>query len=222
VTGNRTPHFLQFKIKKIYERERERITPQIKFWTEKFGNEYVDRNLNSNRCTVIGKNLLSNNIKITSCCELGANIGLNLDAIKKIYNCDTFGIEVNKKAFDILKSKHKSANQTILSYRLKKKFDIVLSVGVLIHQKPSDLRSFYRLLYKLSKKYIYISEYFNPVPIKIKYRGHINKLFKRDFAKEFWSLYPKMKLINYGFNWKEDPFKKGSCDNDNWFIFKKK
>jgi LysM repeat protein len=37
-------------------------------------------------------------------------------------------------------------------------------------------------LYNLSKKYIYIAEYFNPIPIMVQYRGRKNKLFKRDGA----------------------------------------
>jgi len=72
------------------------------------------------------------------------------------------------------------------------------------------------------QKNIYIAEYFNPEPIAITYRGQKNKLFKRDFAKEIWRKYPKLKLINYGFHWSLDPsFKKNSCDNETWFLFKK-
>ena len=40
-------------------------------------------------------------------------------------------------------------------------------------------------MYSLSKKYLYIDEYFNPYPIKINYRGYKNRLYKRDFAKKF-------------------------------------
>ena len=63
-------------------------------------------------------------------------------------------------------------------------------------------------MYNLSKKYIYLSEYFNPTPIELIYRGFKGKLFKRDFAKELWKLFPKMKLIDYGFHWTEDPKRK--------------
>ena len=55
----------------------------------------------------------------------------------------------------------------------------------------------------------------------IKYRNNNDKLFKRDFAKELWIKFPKLKLIDYGFHWKEDPKLKNSCDNTNWFLFQK-
>ena len=70
----------------------------------------------------------------------------------------------------------------------KKKFDLVFTSGVLIHQNPNYLKKIYAKIYNLTKKYIYISEYFNPEPIMISYRNNKDKLFKRDFAKEIWKI----------------------------------
>ena len=102
---------------------------------------------------------------------------------------------------------------------VKKNFDLVFCCGVLIHQNPKYLKKFYSQIYSLSNKYIYISEYFNPTPVMIDYKGNKDKLFKRDFAKELWKMFPNLSIIDYGFNWKEDPLKE--CDNSNWFLFKK-
>jgi len=199
------------------------LTEQEAFWKSTFTKDYIKRNKNYNRIATIGKDLLENKINITSAIELGANIGLNLDALKKIYtNCETFGVEINKYAFKILKKKHNAVNKSILNFQTKKTFDLVMISGVLIHQDPSKLNEIYRLLNKLSKKYIYMNEYFNPSPVTLDYHGEKNKLFKRDFAKELWNKFPKLELVNYGFHWKEDPFQKGNYDNANWFIFKKK
>ena len=60
----------------------------------------------------------------------------------------------------------------------------------MIHQNQKT-PDFYKIMYSLSKKYLYIDEYFNPYPIKINYRGYKNRLYKRDFAKEIWRLYLK-------------------------------
>ena len=197
-------------------------TEQELFWRGDFGDKYIKRNIKSNRELTIGKNLLSNNVKIHSAIELGANIGLNLDTIKSIYpQCTTLGIEINKKAYSTLKKKHKAVNKSFLNFNSKKKFDLVIVAGVLIHLNPDYLKKIYKIICKLSKKYIYISEYFNPVPVTIKYRGHQGRLFKRDFAKELWNLNPKLKLLNYGFEWKEDPKLKNMSDNTNWFLFQK-
>ena len=198
------------------------FTEQENFWKSSFTKKYIKRNKDYNRIPTIGKDLLENKIIIRSVIELGSNIGLNLDALKKIYpNCETFGVEINKDAFKVLKKKHKAVNKSILDFKTNKKFDLVLISGVLIHQDPSKLKVIYKLLNNLSKKYIYMNEYFNPYPIALDYHGYKNKLFKRDFAKELWKSYPKLKLLNYGFHWKEDPFQKGNYDNANWFIFKK-
>jgi spore coat polysaccharide biosynthesis protein SpsF len=197
-------------------------TEQEIFWETDFGNKYVKRNIKSDRILTIGKDLISNKVLINEVLELGANIGLNLDAIKRIYpKVKTYGVEINKLAFNIGKKKHKFYNKPILNFKSKKKYDLVCSVGVLIHQNPKHLNAFYNKLYSLSKKYIYLSEYFNPTPVMVKYRKNKDKLFKRDFAKELWIKFPKLKLIDYGFHWKEDPKLKNNCDNSNWFLFQK-
>ena len=197
-------------------------TEQEIFWETDFGNKYVKRNLKSDRIFTIGKDLLNNKVIINEVLELGANVGLNLDAIKRVYpEIKTYGVEINKLAFNIGKKKHKYFNKPILNFKTKKKYDLVCSIGVLIHQNPNHLKAFYNKLYSLSKKYIYLSEYFNPTPVTVKYRNHHEKLFKRDFAKELLIKFPKLKLIDYCFQWKEEPRLKNNTDSTNWFLFQK-
>ena len=45
-----------------------------------------------------------------------------------------------------------------------------------------------------------------------------NKLFKRDFAKEYLQINKKSKLLDYGFVYEKDKFPQ---DNMNWFLIKK-
>jgi spore coat polysaccharide biosynthesis protein SpsF len=198
-------------------------TSQENFWKKEFGNKYTSRNSKSfKRINVIGNDLRKNNLKINSAFEIGCNIGLNLLAIKKLYpKARISGVEINYKAYTICKKNFTCYNKSLYEFETNQKFEIVISAGVLIHQNPKMLKLFYKKMYDLSKKYIYLSEYFNPTPVELTYRGYKGKLFKRDFAKELWKKYPKMKLIDYGFHWTEDPKKKGHCDNSNWFLFKK-
>ena len=63
-------------------------------------------------------------------------------------------------------------------------------------------------------------EYHNPTPVKIKYRGHANKLFKRDFAGEMLNIYKDLNILDYGFIYSKDPSLK-NCDDLNWFLLKK-
>ena len=195
-------------------------TYQEKFWQGKFGTKYSLRHLNYKKNFL--KNIINKKIKIKSIFEMGTNVGNNLDLIKSIdKKIITAGIEINKYAFKKAFSKgHKVVNDSILKCNIKQfsKYDLTMTVGVLIHINPKYLKRVYSKLYSLSKKYILIAEYFNDYPISIKYRGHSNLLFKRDFAKEIKDQF-KLKIVDYGFIWSED--KKYNQVNFNWFLLKK-
>ena len=201
---------------------------QEKFWKGRFGNKYTSR--------LSDKKLIKNNYfffkkifkkikNVNSIIELGPNNGFNLIALKKIFlNLKKiYAVEINKKAsLSLTKIKNlKVFNESIHTFNTSEKFDLVITKGVLIHLNPKELKKVYKKLKNLSANYVLIAEYFNPYPVSIEYRGNKNKLFKRDFAKELWTLFPRLKLLDYGFHWSADPKKKNNCDNSNWFLFKK-
>lgn len=199
-----------------------RKTDQEKFWISEFGDDYVDRNLYHKESIKrnFAKILIKNNIEIDSCIEFGSNVGINLDALKELYSgISTFGVEINKKAYEILIQNHNGFHGSVYNFSSSKKYDLTLSAGVLIHQNPNKLKSYYQNLHEFSKNYILIIEYFSPKPVEVTYRGNKGKLFKRDFAGEFLELYPKCKVVDYGFIWSKDKFAWG--DDVNWFLIKK-
>ena len=65
-----------------------------------------------------------------------------------------------------------------------------------------------------------ICEYYDPKPQVLNYRGYKNKLFKRDFAGELIKKYKNLKLIDYGFVYRNDPWY--PLDDLSWFLLKKK
>ena len=89
----------------------------------------------------------------------------------------------------------------------------------MIHINPDELKKVYDLLYKTSKKYICIVEYYNPKPVALDYRGHKDRLFKRDFAGEMLSEYKDLKLVDYGFSYHLD--NNFPQDDLNWFLLEK-
>ena len=105
------------------------------------------------------------------------------------------------------------------NFKIKKKYDLIFTKGVLIHIDPADLNNYYKKMFEFSNKYILIVEYFNPTPVKISYRKHKNKLFKRDFAGELITLF-NLDLVDYGFLYKNDL--KAPQDNLTWFLLRKK
>ncbi len=195
-------------------------TLQEKFWQGNFGNHYIKRNLSSKKREFFFKTILkTNNIKFKNIFEIGTNNGVNLNAIKSLNkDIKTFGLELNKNAFDIARKNHKVYNESALNFKSDKKYDLVLTSCVLIHINPKQLKKIYDLIYKLSKKYILINEYHNPTPVSVNYRGYKNVLFKRNFAGEIMKKY-NLKLVDYGFCWKDD--KKHYFEDTNWFLFKK-
>ena len=166
-------------------------TPQEEFWAGKFGDEYIERN--------ISEEYLASNLsffsktfrqisKPTSLIEFGANVGMNLRAIKNLFpKIKLGGIEINKSASKELSNfigEENVFNGSIFDFKTVEKYEVSLIKGVLIHINPEMLPVVYENLYQTSSKYIIIAEYYNPSPVVVKYRGNEDRLFKRDFAGE--------------------------------------
>lgn len=202
-------------------------TEQENFWAGSFGNEYINRNISS-EYIASNLNFFSKTFKITnkinSLIEFGSNVGMNLKAIQLLFpKIDLFGIEINKEAANQLSKligQNNVFHGSILEFIPIKKYDVALIKGVLIHINPEMLGKVYERLYQSSNKYILICEYYNPSPITINYRGHDNKLFKRDFAGEMLEQYQDLQLIDYGFCYKRD--KAFPQDDVTWFLLEKK
>ena len=158
---------------------------------------------------------------INSIKELGCNIGLNLLALKKLHpQLNLSGIEINEEA-----AKQASAlnvaqikQGTIIDIFNGDPVDLTFTVGVLIHINPDNLKDVYDNLVNNSKRYVLVAEYYNPAPTSINYRGHGERLFKRDFAGELIDHY-ELKLIDYGFIYKRDNW--APLDDITWFLLEK-
>jgi len=201
-------------------------TEQEEFWAGAFGDEYINRN-KSEEYLASNLNFFSkafNQIgRPNSLIEFGANVGMNLRAIKLLFpKIDLFGIEINKTASEELATylgKDNVFTGSIFDYQPNKKFDVSLIKGVLIHINPEMLDEVYSKLYKSSNKYILVCEYYNPSPVTINYRGHSDRLFKRDFAGEMLEKFSDLKLVDYGFCYKRD--KAFPQDDVTWFLLEK-
>ena len=202
-------------------------TEQENFWAGDFGNEYVLRSqgteiLNSN--ISFFKSALKNTKNIKTCIEFGSNIGMNIKALQKLFpNQEQHAIEINKDAISYLKKVIPEANiinDSIINFKPFKKWDLVLIKGVLIHINPEMLHKVYLALVNACSKYLLINEYYNPKPVTINYRGHDERLFKRDFTGEILDTFPEMKLIDYGFLYERDPVHK-RVGSTNWFLLEK-
>jgi spore coat polysaccharide biosynthesis protein SpsF len=202
-------------------------TEQEAFWAGTFGDEYIQRN-QSQEYLAANLNFFSRALKQagkpSSILEFGANIGMNLRAIKLLFpNIEASGIELNETAASQLSDflgAHNVFNGSIFEYPVNKTFDVALIKGVLIHINPEMLPVVYQKLYDTSRKYILVCEYYNPSPVSIPYRGHSDRLFKRDFAGEMLDAYSDLRLVDYGFAYKRDT--SFPQDDITWFLMEKK
>ena len=165
-------------------------TEQEMFWAGSFGDGYISRNNNKDLFAAnlnLFDEVISKTENVKTILELGANIGMNILAINNLLpNSMTSAVEINPKAFEQLKSV--CTGEAYLSSifeigtKIKRQYDLVFTKGVLIHINPDELWKAYEIMYKFSKKYICLAEYYNPTPMALEYRGEKNKLFKRDYA----------------------------------------
>jgi spore coat polysaccharide biosynthesis protein SpsF len=201
-------------------------TEQEAFWAGAFGTDYIQRNQ--------GDALLASNLNffskalhaahnVASCLEFGANIGMNLRALKLLHpGLDPHGVEINSDAARQLGEAIPPAqvyNTSILDFHPTRSWDLALIKGVLIHINPDVLPQVYDKLVASTSRYLLVAEYYNPAPVAISYRGHSDRLFKRDFAGEIMDRHPQLRLVDYGFAYRRDP--NFPQDDITWFLMMK-
>jgi spore coat polysaccharide biosynthesis protein SpsF len=200
-------------------------TEQEGFWAGQFGDDYVKRNqgaaLVAGNLALFGK-VLERTAAVRSVLEFGANIGMNLAALRALLpGVALSAIEINDSAVAEL---HRQGDITvharsILEFAPDGQHDLVLIKGVLIHMNPDVLPQVYDLLHASSARYICVAEYYNPSPVELSYRGNAGRLFKRDFAGEMLDRFPGLRLLDYGFRYHRDA--NFPQDDITWFLLEK-
>ena len=200
-------------------------TEQESFWAGEFGDEYTARNRGAqwvaSNLALFAK-ILDRTRNVKSVLELGANIGLNLRALRQLLpTAKLSAVEINQQAIKELQQIEGMTvhHTSILDFKPKQKTDLVFIKGVLIHINPEKLPEVYDLMFAASQRYIIVAEYYNPSPVAIPYRGHTNRLFKRDFAGELLKRHPSLQLVDYGFAYHGDP--NFPQDDITWFLLEK-
>ena len=205
------------------------MTPQLKAWTDQFGDEYVNRNEYADWKMEPGVEAfrrILGGLDIESVLEVGSNIGLNLLFINALFNggVKLYAVEPNRKAFDRLVSQtrmrlEKAWNCDAFQLPLAdSSIDLVFTAGVLIHIAPDDLGRATDEIVRVARKYVLCIEYFSHMPVEVPYRGQMGLLFKRDFGAFYLDRFPNLKCVDYGFLWQRE-FR--IFDDPNWWLFEK-
>lgn len=200
-------------------------TEQETFWEGEFGEDYIGRNEGAD-IVAANVNLFAQALRradpIASCTEIGTNVGLNLQALRIMYpGIACRGVEINRKAAEQARRVAEDIHVgPISSWEPTASTDLAFSKTVLIHINPEDLQSVYNKLYRASTKYVLLAEYYNTTPVEITYRGHSDRLFKRDFAGEMLDRFADLQLLDYGFVYNRD--RAFPLDDVSWFLMRKR
>ena len=204
------------------------MNEQESFWINQIADDYLATNAEFN--SEISRKAWGRIFRgidpteIKSFLECGSNIGRNLRALGEVLPQSSQSlIEISPTAYEIAVGRYSplhSFNGAIKDSFFSIQFDLVFSMGVLIHVNPNDLLSSMRKMFEHSSRYILIGEYFNRTPVAISYRGSEDKLFKRDFGRLFLENFD-CKLVDYGFLWGYE-FDEAGFDDITFWLFEKK
>jgi spore coat polysaccharide biosynthesis protein SpsF len=203
---------------------------QTDFWRGEFGNRYTDRN-NLDPALLrarvaLWSEILSHTVAHppASILEVGANIGVNLRALRALTGARFYALEPNEKARQILREDGvvedgdvKDGIASAIGFA-DGAADLVFTSGVLIHIAPGDLEASMREIHRCSARYVVSVEYFSDKPTEVPYRGHADVLFKRDFGSTWLDQFPDLRVLGYGFAWKRVT----GLDNLTWWLFEKR
>ena len=196
------------------------------FWSEQYAEDYIKKNaeFDTGLALEAWEKMLASTSGITSLLECGCNIGRNIDSLERVLpSASKSIIEISKPAFDFVSRRYALAqkfNGSILESSLEGSFDLVYTMGVLIHINPDELLANLQKVYNYSNKYLLFGEYFNRTPTMIEYQGQKNRLFKRDFGKLVIENF-SVKLLDYGFLWGHI-YDAAGFDDITWWMFEKK
>lgn len=196
---------------------------QEEFWRGSFGDEYITRNddvqTQAASLHLFGQ-IAPHLVAVGSALELGANIGLNLRALRGFFpGIQLSAVEINARACERLRQDGVSTvNGSLLTERVAVPHDLAFTAGVLIHIAPEDLISAYAALYEQSTRFIMIAEYYARQPEQVVYRGESERMWKRDFAGDLMDMYSDLELRAYGCTYHRDTME---MDDLNWFLLEK-
>jgi pseudaminic acid biosynthesis-associated methylase len=165
------------------------LTEQEQFWSGEFGRSYTERNANLNwRARVPFWRDIIDRTKPTSILEVGCNIGSNMKAIRDVNPMiSLWGCDINNAAIEEAGDAGLSVTEASL-FDLKKGwpeggFDLVATVGVLIHVSSEDLPRAMDSIISVSNRYVLAVEYADETEVEVAYRGHSERLWRRPFGR---------------------------------------
>ena len=189
-------------------------------WYGDFGIRYTVRNkIIPEKLVPFYKRILKD-IKPDKILEVGCNRGHNLVAVSYCGQYDLYGIDINPYSIVVARDNKEISFTVGNIYDILYKdnfFDLVLTVGVLIHLEPNTLKDAIKEILRVSKKYFLMMEYnydFEEFE-KVLYRDNVG-LWRGNFKKVVLDNF-NVKIVIEG----EIGPEEGFGDKRGYFLFEK-
>jgi pseudaminic acid biosynthesis-associated methylase len=198
------------------------VRDQLETWKGSFGTEYTDRNAVDWRSRVPLFQRMLKRTSFRTVLEVGCNRGHNLRALQKILGpkARVMGIEPNPYARALAHVAAPLAEVIagdICHLPLKNRsVDLAFTWGVLIHVPFESLGIALQEIHRVSSTYALAVEYFAEEETAIRYRGHDNLLWKRNFLRHYQERFPRLRLLEEG-HWGPEVGE----DRVSWWLFEK-
>ena len=200
--------------------ETERLE---RLWESGFGDDYVERNRGAGESRqAFWRAILSEFSGVQSVLEVGCNLGANLRWIAAQLSPQlVYGVDINIKALIELRRGFPEINglwspARELPFR-DRWFDLVFTMGVLIHQPESTLPLVMSEIMRCSRRYVLCGEYYAEQTTEVPYRGQKGALFKRDYGRIYRELFPELELRKHAFLSRADGW-----DDVTYWVFEKR
>jgi len=181
-------------------------------WSGDFGDGYVERNAGAGDARGPFWASLLDRYPARRILEVGCNVGANLQHLVG-EDRDIWGVDVNRTAIAQLHDRLPEVGggwgtARDLPFR-DRRFDLVFTVAVLIHQPEDALALAMAELVRCSRHWVLAIEYVADATTVVDYRGQTDAFFKRDYGRIFTSLFPDAHIVQQGELSKADGFDDG-------------
>lgn len=188
-------------------------------WGSSFGDEYVERNADAYGHRGPFWQRLVDRHGIRSALEVGCNVGGNLQWIEPLLPDGALvGVDINRHAIRRLHERLPGVGALWspgreLPFR-DRHFELVFTMGVLIHQPESTLPIVMSEMVRCSSRFVLCGEYYAPDTVEVPYRGNEGALFRRDYGGLFSERFPDLALVDTGFLGADEGW-----DDVTWWLF---
>lgn len=198
------------------------VSSQLRAWEGEFGTAYTDRNVPDWRRRLPAFQRMLEGLAPSRVLEVGCNRGHNLVTVAELLGpaVEVVGVEPNPHALELARQagpRVTAVHGDVFDLPFRDgAFDLVFTVGVLIHVSLEDLAAALRGIHRVSRRFILAVEYFAAEETTIEYRGRRDLLWKRDFLGHYERQFPALRAVRHGYWGPEDGF-----DRTHWWLLEK-